>query len=105
MANGQNPFSYSQHNNAYSINYGVLLGELAWMGTLFICTQNILFELQLDMEWNNMLGMANKMENQTFGSMFTLHDLIASLLCWNLFPCHHVWVNFHALTYHIGMIH
>ena len=35
VANGQNPFSYSQHNNAYSINCGVLLGELAWMGTLF----------------------------------------------------------------------
>ena len=35
VANGQNPFSYSQRNNAYSINCGVLLGELAWMGTLF----------------------------------------------------------------------
>ena len=98
-------FSYSQHNNAYSINCGVLLGELAWMGTLFICTRNLLFELQLDMEWNNMLGMTNKMEHQTSGSMFGLHDLTASLLCWNLFPCRRVWVIFHALTYHIGMIH
>ena len=105
MTNGQNPFSYSQHNNAYSINCGVLLGELAWMGTLFICTRNLLFELQLDMEWNNMLGMANKMEHQTFGSMLNLHDQITSLLYWNLFPCRYVWVIFHALTCHIGMIH
>ena len=81
VANGQNPFSYSQHNNAYNINYGVLLGELAWKGTLFICTRNLLFEIQLDMECNNMLGMDNKMEHQTSGSMFGLHDLIASLLC------------------------
>ena len=35
VANGLNPFSYSQHNNAYSINCGVLVGELAWMGTFF----------------------------------------------------------------------
>ena len=63
VANGQNPFSYSQHNNAYSINYGVLLSELAWMETLFIRTWNILFELQLGMERNNMLCMTNKMEH------------------------------------------
>ena len=90
VANDKNPFSYSQHNNAYSINYGVLLGELSWMGTLFICTRNLLLELQLDMEWNNMLGMANKMEHQTSRSMFNLHDPIASLLCWNMFPCRHI---------------
>ena len=52
-----------------------------------------------------MLGMANKMEHQTSVSMFSLHDPIASLLCWNLFPYRYILVIFHSFTCHIGMIH